>query len=197
MPTFLSDPPQIVYLLLGGLLVVTGAIAAQYQDRRSALPFGIAFFLILLVFLLDRFSESPREEAVRRVNMMALAADAKNPDAFVAHVAEQVTIQTEQNKTKTVTRDELKKSQFWNVLRQFDVHVAVWDFSRDDVKDFGNGTVEIGFMAKGEVRTEGKPIMTYVRATFTRQNDGSMKMTAFRSYHPTNHDEVFPIPNFP
>ena len=49
MPTFLSDPPQIVYLLLGGLLVITGAIAAQKQDRRSAIPFSIAFLLTLPV----------------------------------------------------------------------------------------------------------------------------------------------------
>lgn len=196
MPTFLIDPPQIVYLLLGGLLVVTGGIAAQKQDRRSAIPFALAFLLMLLVFLLDKTSESPREEAVRRTYVMAQAADAKNPDAFVAHVADTVAIQTGQGQTKTVTREELKKSGFWGMLRQHNIHVAVWDFSREDVKDFGNGTVEIGFLAKGELPDHNQQ-MIYVRTTFTRQSDGSLKMSAFRSYHPTNHDEVFPIPNFP
>jgi hypothetical protein len=196
MPTFFSDPPQVVYLLLGGLLIITGAIAAQKQDRRAAVPFGVAFLLMLLVFLLDKTSESPREEAVRRTHMMAQAADAKNPDAFLAHVADTITIQTGQGQTKTITRDELKNSGFWGMLRQSDIHVAVWDFSRDDVKEIGSNVVEIGFLAKGEL-PGGNQQMIYMRATFTRQNDGSLKMSALRSFHPTNHDEPFPIPNFP
>jgi len=196
MPTFLIDPPQIVYLLLGGLLVITGGLAVQKQDRRALIPFVIAFLLMLLVFLLDKTGESPREEAARRTYMMALAADAKDPDAFVAHVADTIVVQTAQGQTKTVTRDELKKSGFWEMLRQHNIHVAVWDFSREHVKDFGNGTVEIGFMAKGELPDHNQQ-MIYVRTTFARQSDGSLKMTAFRSFHPTNHDEAFPIPNFP
>lgn len=196
MPSFLIDPPQVVYLLLGGLLVVTGAIAAQKQDRRTTIVFGIAFLLMLLVFLLDKTSESPREEAVRRTNMMAQAADAKDPDAFVAHVAEKVTIAAGNEAGKTVTRDELKKSGFWGMLRQMNVHVAVWDFSRDNVKELGNNSVEIGFMAKGEIAS-GNQAMMFAKATFTRQSDGSMKLTALRTFHPTNHDEAFPIPNFP
>ena len=196
MPSFLTDPPQVVYLLLGGLLVLTGAIAAQKQDRRATLAFGVAFLLMLLVFLLDKTSESPREEAVRRTNMMAQAADAKNPDAFGEHVADLVTIAAGNEPGKTVTRDELKKSGFWAMLRQMNVHVAVWDFSRDTVKELGNDTVEIGFMAKGEI-SSGNQAMMYAKATFTRQSDGSMKMTALRTFHPTNHDEAFPIPNFP
>jgi hypothetical protein len=196
MPTFLSDPPPIVYILLGGLLVITGAIAAQKQDRRAAIPFGIAALLLLVVFLIDRLFESPREEAVRRVYLMQIAADTKNPDVFVEQVADKVNFQTAQGQTKTVTREELKNSGFWSMLRQLNIHVAVWDFSRNDVKDFGNGTIEIGFMAKGELPDHNQQ-MIYVRTTFTRQSDGSFKLTAFRSFHPTNHDEVFPIPNFP
>ena len=196
MPTFLIDPPQIVYLLLGGLLVITGGLAVQKQDRRALIPFVIALLLMLLVFLLDKTGESPREEASRRVYLMALAADAKNPDAFVEHVADRIDIQTAQGQIKSVTRDELKKSGFWGMLRQLNVHVAVWDFSRENVKDLGNNAVEIGFMAKGELPDHNQQ-MIYVRATFARQSDGLLKMTSFRSFHPTNHDEAFPIPNFP
>ena len=196
MPTFLSDPPQLVYLLLGGLLVVTGAVAAQKQDRRATVAFGVAFLLMLLMFLLDKSSESHREEAVRRTHMMAQAADAKNPDAFVEHVADRVTIAAGNETGKTVTRDELKRSGFWAMLRQLDAHVAVWDFSRDNVKELGKDSVEIGFLAKGEL-PGGNQMMMYATATFTRQGDGSMKLSAFRSFHPTNHNEALPIPNFP
>src|SRR5215471_18766209 len=128
MPEFLADPPQALYLVLGGLLVITGAIAAQKQDRRAAIPFGIAALLMLLLFLIDRFSESPREEAVRRTHMMAMAADVKNPDALVEHVADKVTLADGDGAGKPLTREELKHHSFWNMLRAQNVHVAVWDF---------------------------------------------------------------------
>ena len=36
MPTFLSDPPQWVYLALGGALIVTGAIYYAVSVRGRA-----------------------------------------------------------------------------------------------------------------------------------------------------------------
>jgi hypothetical protein len=195
MPTFLSDPPQLVYILLAGLLIVSGALAAQKQDRRAVIPFGVAFLLMMLVFLIDRFSESPREEAVRRVHMMAMAADAKNPDAFVEHLADKVTVQTAEGQTKTATREEFKKSHFWSLLKQWNVHVAVWDFSRDDVKMINDNTVEVGFMAKGEA--DSKQVPLYARATFSKQSDGTFKLTAFKSFEAIDRTKAFPIPNFP
>lgn len=197
MPTFIADPPQIIYLLLGGLLIVTGLIAAQRQDRKSVTAFAIAFFLMLIVFLVDRFAESPREEAERRAYMMAQAADAKNLDAFVEHVADKVTIANGNEKGKTLTREEVKTHPFWNTLRQFNVHVAVWDFSRDEVKQIGTNAVEIGFFAKGEEPGGGKQIPLYVRATFTKQSDGKYKLTTLRTFDPLDHEKGFPIPGFP
>lgn len=195
MPNFLSDPPQLVYILLAGLLVVSGAIAAQKQDRRAVIPFGVAFLLMMLVFLMDRFSESPREEAVRRVHMMAMAADAKSADAFVEHLADKVTVQTAEGQTKTATRDEFKQSHFWSLLKQWNVHVAVWDFSREDVKVIDDKTIEIGFMAKGEA--DGKQVPLYAKATFGKQGDGTFKLTAFKSFEPIDRTKPFPITNFP
>ena len=195
MPPFIADPPQWVYLVLAGLLVVTGLIAAQKRDRRAALAFGIAFLLMLLVFLLDKLFESPREEATRRAYMIGLAADAKNPDLFVEHVADKVSVQTDQGQTKVATREELRKSQFWSLLKQFNVRVSVSGFSRDDVKQIDDNTVEIGFIAKGEA--EGKQIPVYCRGTFSKQPDGSYKLTAFKSFEFIDRTKAFPIPNFP
>jgi hypothetical protein len=185
-----ADPPQWVYLLLAGLLVVTGALAAQKQDRRAALAFGLSFLLMLLVFVLDKALESPREEATRRVYMMQIAADTKNPDLFVEHVADRLEVQG-----KPTTREDLRKSMFWPLLKSFDVRVAVWGFSRDDVKEIDENTVEIGFMAKGE--GGGKQIPVYCRGTFRKQPDGSYKMVAFKAVDPINRNNPVEIPNFP
>jgi hypothetical protein len=195
MPTFLSDPPQLVYIVLGGLLVVTGLIAAQKQDRRSVVPFVVAFFLMLLVFIIDKAVESPREEAVRRITFMALAADAKHPDAFAEHLADKVEIESG-TQSKSYTREELKTHGFWQTLRHFNVHVAVWGFSRDDVKVIDGNTVEIGFMGKGEV-DGGKQIPIYCRATFTKQTDGTFKLTRLRTFDPIDHSKPLGVPGLP
>jgi hypothetical protein len=196
MPTFITDPPQLVYLVLGGLLIVTGAIAAQKQDRRAVVPFGLAFLLMLVVFLIDKFNESPREEAVRRAHLMAMSADAKNPDALSEHVADRVTVAAGNDTGKPVTKDELRKHPFWNTLRAANVHIAVWDFSREDVKEIDDTRVEIGFLAKGEV-PGGQQIPVYVRATFGKQPDGSRKLTTLRTFEPLDRSKPLPIPMFP
>jgi hypothetical protein len=195
MPTLLSDPPQWLYLVLGGLLVVSGALAAQKQDRRAIIPFGIAFLLMMFLFLLDKFFESPREEATRRVFLMSVAADAKNPDAFVEHVADKVEVPTALGGTKTLTREELKKSPFWDQLKQFQVQVSVSGFSSDDVKVIDENTVEIGFVAKGQ--SQGQQIPLYGRATFRKQSDGSYKLTAFKAFEFIDRTKPFPIPMSP
>jgi hypothetical protein len=194
MPTFLSDPPMWLYLLLGGALIVTGAIAAQYQDRRSTLAFGIAFFLVLLVFLIDKTHESPREEAERRIYQMQMAINARNTDALAEHLADKVQIQGA-GEPKTLTREEMKTLPFWGTLKAYDVRVDVWDFSRDDVKELGNGAIEIGFLGKGT--SGGQMIPVYLRATFTKQSDGSYKLTALRTFEPLNRSQPFAIAGFP
>ena len=151
---------------------------------------------MLIVFLIDRLVESPREEAERRTYMMAQAADLKSPDAFVTHLADEVSIASGNEKGKTLTREQMKRSPFWDTLRHFDVHVAVWDFSRNHVKQINENTIEIGFMGKGEVRG-GEQIPVYVRSTFTRQSDGSFKLSAMRTFDPLNHDAPLSIPGFP
>lgn len=194
MPTFLTDPTPAIYLILLAFAVVTGAIAARNQDRRSGFRFAIAAALLLLVFAIDKGIESPREEAVRRVNEMAQAADAKNPDKFVEHLADTIEYRGG-NSPVTVKRDEVRTSAFWPMLRQAEARVTVWDFARNDVKEIDANTLEIGFNAKGE--SQGTPFPLYMRATFRKQPDGQWKLTAFASFNFANHNEPLLIPNFP
>ena len=197
MPTFIADPSQGLYLVLAALLVITGAVAAQKQGRRATVAFGVAFLLVLLVFVIDKTNESPREEAVRRVHMLAASADAKNPDAFGEHVADKVTVYTaEAQQGKEFTRDELKKHPFWGALQAHKVTVSVADFSREDVTVIDGNTVEIGFLGKGT--PQGLPtIPVYMRAAFAKQPDGSRKLTALKAYHHLERKNLASVPNFP
>jgi hypothetical protein len=181
MPTFLADPPQAVVLMLAAALMVVGGVWFNRRTRRSLLAFVGLLGVTALLLLVDALVESPREEAVRRVQEMAKAADEKNSEAFVSHLAESVEYRGA-SATLTLSRESIRRAPFWNLLRHNNGHVATWDFSRSDVVQVDVNTVEIGFMAKGEAA--GKPFPLYFRATFARQPDGQMKITSFASFDP-------------
>jgi hypothetical protein len=194
MPTFLSDPPLSVYLLLVVAVLIAGAAWLNRRDRRSLGIFLGVIVLATLVSLLDFLLESPREEAVRRATEMAKAAEAKNPEAFMAHMADTVEFRTG-SQPITIRRDAMKASSFWGMLKQYDPRIVVWDFSRTEVKEINADTIQIGFMAKGVA--QGKPYPIFMRATFTRQADGQMKLSACQTFNPVNHNEPLVVPNFP
>jgi hypothetical protein len=193
MPTFLSDPPSILYLVLAGVAFVAGGVWFNRRTRPALVVFLAVVGLIALLFLLDRVFESPREEAVRRVEAMIKAADARNPDAFVEHVAEKVEIEQETGK-QTRTRAEIRTSPFWGLLNQYQPRIVAWDFSLEE--GGGGDSVAVGFMAKGEA--QGKPFPVYLVARFTRQPDGAMKLSRLETYDPVKRKNArISIPGFP
>jgi len=196
MPTFLSDPPSAVYLVLAAAVLVTGLVWFNRRDRKSLLAFAAALLVVGLVGLLDFLFESPREESVRRVKAMMKAADAHDREAFVSHLADKIQYKGESGDAVTVSREDIRRAGFWEVLRQHNAHVAAWDFARGDAVESGPDSVEIGFLAKGEA--DGKQVPMYFRATFTRQPDGQMKLTALASFDPVKRtNERKTIPFFP
>ena len=195
MPTFLSDPPFSVYLVLVAVVLVAFAVWFSNRSRRSLAVLAGASALLAVVFLIDMLFESTREEAVRRAQAMVKAADARDTEAFVSHIADKFEYRGE-GQPVTVTRDQLRKAPFWEVLKQYKIHVAAWDFARADVEHINDDTVEIGFLAKGE--GQGQQVPIYLRARFARQADGQMKLTAIASFDPLKRvNERKTIPYFP
>jgi hypothetical protein len=195
MPAILSDPPFALYALFVVAVVACGAVWVNKRDKRSGAAFLVSVGLLAGLFLLDRLFESPREEATRRVQEMARAADARNPDAFLSHVADTFEYDGT-GAPRKVSREELRRSGVWSVLQQYQVHVAVWDFDRNDIREVDPNTVEIGFLAKAE--SGDKQIPMYLRAKFTRQPDGQLKLSGLSSYDAMKRtNERQAIPNFP
>lgn len=196
MPSFLSDPPLFVYIIL--LLAVLACFWAwmNRRDRTSLLLFIAALGVLALVFLIDRLFESPREEAVRRVQAMAKAADERDTEGFLANVADTIEYQGDSGQPITISRDSLRQANMWALLKQYRVHVAAWGFSRDDAVAADDNTIEVGFLAKAEA--DGKQVPMYLRARFHRQADGQFKLTGLSSYDPVKQtNERKTIPNFP
>ncbi len=195
MPTFLADPPSFLFLFLGIVVILAGAVWSSRRERNSLIVFAVSMLLVLLLLLLDQTSESPREEAVRRVMAMVNAADKHDPEGFVNQLADTFEYQTDAGKI-ALSREQIRKANFWNVLKQYNVHVAAWDFARADVKQLDSNTIEIGFLGKGEA--DGKQFPMYFRATFARQPSGEMKLVALGSFDPLKRqNERKAIPQFP
>jgi len=196
MPTFLSDPPPSLYLALAVALLLAGAVWFNRRSKASRTVLLVMVGLLGLLLLLDFLTESPREEAVRAAQALVKAADTKDTVAFAAQVADTFRYQGE-NAAVTVTREQVRTANFWNILKEHDIHVAAWDFSRADAKELDANTVEIGFLGKGEAKS-GALIPMYFRATFTRQLNGKMALSALASFDPLKRaNERKSIPNFP
>jgi hypothetical protein len=196
MPTLLSDPPFALYAILVLGVLASFAVWFNERNRKSLLVFGCFAGLLALLVVIDSLSESPREEAVRRVKDMARAIDARDQDAFLGNIADTLEYQGE-GVAKRIPREDLRKSSIWSLLNQFGVnHVAAWAFDRDDVKELSDNAIEIGFLGKAEA--DGKQAPMYFRATFTREADGKWRLSKLASFDPFKRtNEQKSIPNFP
>jgi hypothetical protein len=198
VPTTLSDPPPVLYLVLIAFAVVTSAILARRQDKRSLISFAVALGLLLVVGLIDLLVESPREGAVTGIKAIVRGANDRDPEAFVAAVANSFEYKGAGPPT-TVTRERLKSADFWGFLKANPrITVNAKDFAREDVTEIDPNTVEIGFVGQGRDDSTGSVFPMYFRATFTRQPDGKMRMTKLASFdYAKRTGERATIPNFP
>lgn len=189
MPTFFSDPSLSLYLVLAVAFVIALAVWSRKRDRKSLLA-ALAFGLLLLALVLvDRSFESPREQANRRVQLMADAATARDPDRFVEQLSDSFSY-------RGATKQQMRTSGLWTTLRNFNARVAVWGFGKGEFEEIGENEIEIGFYAKGESPQGFR--MYFMKARFVRDPDGQFRAKTVKFYAPeggrTNED---PPPGFP
>lgn len=190
MPPALSDPSPNLLLLVAVFVVIFGVNALRYQSRRSALVLAIPALLLAALLLIDNLFESPREESVRRVQEIVQATNDRSPDRFVEHVSDRF-------QYHGANKESLRTSGVWRILSNYNVRVAAWGFSRDDVTVSDENNIEIGFLAKGEA--DGKPLPKYVRAKFSKDPDGAYRLIGLAFYDPVQQTRGSEerIPNFP
>jgi hypothetical protein len=185
MPDFLSDPPSTAYLVLAALVVVTGVVAARYQDRKRAAPFLLALLLLGGLYLLDRVYASPREETVASIGGMLDAVNRRDTDAFLGHVSDSFD-------ANGVKKADLRRAA--ELAGQFNAKVVAWNFDRNQVvtRDGPPAAVDVVFDAKAE--GPGGTVPKHVKATFVRDPDGKFRMRTFATYNIVNKKEAEPIP---
>lgn len=181
MPTFLSDPPAFLYAILGVIALVLGARAARHQRFKEIWPFLVSLLLVVAVFLCDKFFESPREVASRKISEMATATYGKNKNDFLRHVSDSF---------KHKGLDKKGLGALTDQLSGYDVKgIECWELTKANFKQIDDKTVEQGFL----MQPSGYPqYIHYCVGTFRKEADGDWKMTTFKLYDPlqrTNGDE--------
>lgn len=173
MPTFLSDPPQTLYLLAGAFAIVSCAVWFGRRDKRSLAVFAAALLLAALVLLLDALFESPREGAEHAVRDISEAVNSRNWDAFDARVSKDFQYK---NWKKADLRAKLAE-----VIGRYDARTAVWEFNRDKVVQTGDDQVELVFDAKGDPKS-GPAYYAHFKATLVREPDGVWRLKTLAVY---------------
>jgi hypothetical protein len=189
VPNILSDPSLSLYLVLAVTFVIALAVWYRRRDRKTLLAALALGLLVLGLYLVDVSFESPREQANRRVQLMAVAATARDPERFVEQLSDSFNY-------RGVTKQQMRTSGIWATLRNFNARVAVWGFGKGEFEEIGENEIEIGFYAKGESPQGFR--WYFMRARFVRDTDGQFRAKTVKFYAPeggrTNED---PPPGFP
>jgi hypothetical protein len=177
--TALTDPSSSLYIILGTIVVVLGALWFRNRTRSSLIQFAIGAGLLALVFLIDSSVESPREEAVRRIQEMAAATRNRNLDNLLRHVHDSF-------RSKSWDRAGLGNAVRRAQERSEWAGAEAWSFERDAFRQIDDNTIEIGFLGQAS----GFPqTLHWCVAVFKEQSNGSWLLTGLRFYDPLQREK--------
>ncbi|HVK12570.1 MAG TPA: hypothetical protein VM597_27725 [Gemmataceae bacterium] len=170
MLSYFADPSRTLYLLLGAIVIVLGLIALRRQKRSDLINLGIGALVLLVVFLIDRTTDSPREAVGEVVTDMARAAEKSDYDAVFQHMSESFDYK---GKDKKAARQaaEMSKSYFPEGIR-------IWGVSRERFKEIDASTAEQEFDAQF---VSGPQTRHRCVGVFKKEGD-AWKLKTFRLY---------------
>jgi hypothetical protein len=185
MPTWLSDPSNGFYLVLFVLAVIAVMVWARNRTRGNLARAGVAVALLVAVFLIDRLVESPREEAVRKTQEMARAANEqfarpapqRNWDGIGAHISDQFDFHG------------AKKEDLLNAIAQAPAHGDgegdVTEFDRNRVEYQAGDRVMVPFVVRVFPRGSNftaPQARFHVEGVFARDPDGQYRLRGMRLF---------------
>lgn len=188
MPTLLSDPTPTMYVVFGAMVIILGALALRRQKKSDVITFAVAAALLLVLYLIDRSFESPREQVSRKIKEMGEASQSKKYDDLFKHVSDSFKFQSLDKKG---LRERAQQAEMY-----IPDGIEAWSLDRPDFKIVDESTVQQGFLV--QPRNTGNPaFQRYVVATFKKEGE-EWRLTTFSLYDPikrTNDAELgIPMP---
>lgn len=178
MPTALSDPSTTLYIALIIVVALLALLWMRSRKRNDLIRLLIGGAALLAVFLIDRFVESPREEASRKVEEMAKATETRNWDGVFNHISDSFLYKgpTGTVMDKKTFREKVKGVEKFAEFKG----VAVWDLHRADHRIVNENNFTIGFRAQA---SGIPPSQSFIIAAFTKDPDGQWRMSNFTRYN--------------
>jgi hypothetical protein len=171
MPTALSDPSPTLYLILGVLVVILGAVVVRRQRRSDLINFLIPAALLLALFVADRMFESPREQVVVTIREMETATQNKKHAEVFKHVSKDF-------KYRSLDKAGLEeKARMVEVLPNWE-GIKVIDLNREGFVKKDANTIEQKFDVQ-PLRMPGTEYRYECIATFKNEN-GRWMLVGFR-----------------
>jgi energy-coupling factor transporter transmembrane protein EcfT len=183
MPTLLSDPPPVALVVFGVLVLVAGGLCARYRKRPLLAVFTLLTLLFLAWVTTALLVESPREEAIRRVNAMADAVTAKDWAKFSENVSESFDWSGKK-------KADLKG--YFDQAGQSNARAAAWNFDLTDPPVVTDTEVRLRFDAVAE--GSGKKVPFHFHTTFVKDPDGKFRMRGFESFDYIQKNQPAPFP---
>ena len=172
VPNFFSDPPTYAILLYAIAAMIAVAVWYRRRDRKSHVAMIAVLAIVAALIFVSYKLESPREEAIRRVNGVIDAMNRFEAGQAVEHVSETFNY-------RGAVRSSLQRAQLNQILRDRQARISAWDFARDDVQyDPSGNTVTIGFNVNVSGHDGSRPGF-YVRATCIKDPDGQYRLSGF------------------
>jgi hypothetical protein len=179
MPTFLSDPPDSLYIAIFVLMLAGVGIWVRYRNRKTMILAGAGIALLVGLFLIDKLFESPREIVIRVSAEIQEDFNSGDWNRFEKHISENF---EHNGKKKQDLKGPLEDA------KNYQAKLAMWSFNRDDIQVDGN-TVTVGFDAKPE-GPKSEAFHRYVRGRFTKGPNGRWQLVGFTTYKVLNHAEA-------
>ena len=178
MPTFLSDPPDSLYLASAVAVLIAFGLWIRYRSRKALYGLAATAVFFLSLVAADLLFDSPREIVIRSAKDFQTDFNTGEWNKVEKHIAD--------NFDRKGRKKADVKAAF-EFTKAYNAKVALWSFNRDDVVVAGD-TITCGFDAKPE-GPEAEAYHRYVRAKFAKGANGKWQVVGYTSYKVLNHAE--------
>src|SRR5947207_3402305 len=140
MPTWLTEDPSPVYLILG--LVALGLFVAYRVRRQRKFLYGVVGVAVLagVVWLIDYLVVTDREQIVQNVGVMAAAASRRDLERVFDHVSNDF-------RHGSLDKAGFRQAAEQAVSRHNVRDIQVWDFEPGEIAP-ATRTAKIAFKVK-------------------------------------------------
>jgi hypothetical protein len=181
MLTWLVDDPSVVYLILGVLALVLGALWWLRRRPGYLIGMAVAAGLLVLAVLVSFWVDTDAKQIKRNLDHMAAAVGAHNVDEIFAYISDDFFLDKRLDKAhfKQIAQGYLQGGQVSSL--------EVWDFV---LVSQAQGTATVTYKAKPKGAVFRGHEVFNCKATFVLDKDGQWRLKDFQLFDPLNGEAL-------